>query len=111
MCYNFRIANRKERTMRERMRERDIEAYLVARCRNVGALCYKWTSPGRVGVPDRICVFPSGRIVFVELKAPGRKPTARQERELARLRAYGQKTVVIDSIELVDWLFSTGANG
>ena len=88
------------------MRERDIEAYLVTRCRNVGVLCYKWASPGRVGVPDRICVFPDGRVVFVELKAPGRKPTTRQEREIARLREYGQKVVVIDSIELVERLFS-----
>lgn len=88
------------------MRERDIEAYLVTRCRNVGALCYKWVSPGRVGVPDRICVFPDGRVVFVELKAPGKKPTRAQLREHARLREYGQKVVVVDSIESVDGLFS-----
>ena len=84
------------------MRERDIEAYLVAGCRHVGALCYKWTSPGRVGVPDRICVFPSGRIVFVELKAPGRKPSPAQLREHARLREYKQTVVVVDSIEGVE---------
>lgn len=86
------------------MRERDIEAYLVTRCRHVGALCYKWTSPGRVGVPDRICVFPGGQVVFVELKAPGKKPTHAQLREHARLREYKQKVVVVDSIESVDEL-------
>lgn len=88
------------------MRERDIEAYLVTRCRRVGALCYKWTSPGHAGVPDRICVFPSGQLVFVELKAPGKKPTHAQLREHARLREYKQKVVVIDSIESVEELLS-----
>jgi len=88
------------------MRERDIEAYLVTRCRHVGALCYKWTSPGRVGVPDRICVFPGGQVVFVELKAPGKKPTGPQLREHARLREYGQKVAVLDSIEGVDELLN-----
>jgi len=102
VCYNLRIANRNGRTIKER----DIEAYLVAMCRHFGALCYKWCSPGHVGVPDRICVFPDGQVVFVEVKAPGRKPTARQEREIARLREYGQNVVVIDSIELVERLFS-----
>lgn len=86
------------------MRERDIEAYLVDGCRRIGALCYKWTSPGRVGVPDRICIFPGGQIVFVELKAPGKKPTRPQLREHARLREYRQKVVVVDSIESVDEL-------
>lgn len=88
------------------MRERDIEAYLVTRCRRVGALCYKWTSPGHAGVPDRICVLPSGQVVFVELKAPGKKPTHAQLREHARLREYKQKVVVIDSIESVEELLS-----
>lgn len=88
------------------MRECDIEAYLVTRCRRVGALCYKWTSPGHAGVPDRICVLPSGQVVFVELKAPGKKPTHAQLREHARLREYKQKVVVIDSIESVEELLS-----
>lgn len=88
------------------MRERDIESYLVDGCRRIGALCYKWTSPGRAGVPDRICVFPGGRVVFVELKAPGKKPTHAQLREHARLREYGQKVVVVDSTEGVDELLN-----
>lgn len=88
------------------MRERDIEAYLVTRCRHVGVLCYKWTSPGRAGVPDRICVFPGGQVVFVELKAPGKKPTSAQLREHARLREYKQKVAVVDSIEEVDELLN-----
>lgn len=33
----------------------------------LGGLCWKFTSPGTVGVPDRI-VLHEGRVYFVELK-------------------------------------------
>lgn len=49
-------------------REKSIEAYLRRRVLEHGGLCYKWTAPGQTGVPDRICVFPGGRIVFAETK-------------------------------------------
>jgi hypothetical protein len=88
------------------MRERDIEAHLVQRCKQAGALCYKWVSPGRVGVPDRIVVFPLGQVVFVELKAPGKKPTSAQLREHARLRENRQMVVVVDSIDAIEELFA-----
>lgn len=51
-----------------------------------------------------MCVFPHGVLVFVELKAPGRKPTKKQEIELAFLRCMGQTAVVIDSRPRVDAL-------
>jgi hypothetical protein len=88
------------------MRERDIEQHLVQRCKQLGALCYKWTSPGCVGVPDRIVVFPTGQVVFVELKAPGKKPTSAQAREHARLRENKQMVMVIDSIDTVEELLT-----
>lgn len=50
------------------MRESSIESYLVRKVREHGGLCYKFISPGNPGVPDRIVITPSGRIVFVELK-------------------------------------------
>ena len=34
----------------------------------MGGVFWKFTSPGRAGVPDRLAVFPDGRVVFVELK-------------------------------------------
>lgn len=87
--------------------ERDIERYLVDQCRARGWGCYKFTSPGRRSVPDRIVIVPpAGRPVtqmfFIELKAPGRPPTASQCREHARLRALGCDVRVIDSFEEID---------
>lgn len=84
--------------------ERDIEAHLVEQCKARGWGCYKFTSPGRRNVPDRIVIVPGGVVVFVELKAPRAKPTVGQEREHARLRALGCRVLVIDSIEGVDRL-------
>jgi hypothetical protein len=87
--------------------ERDIEAHLVDRCKARGWGCYKFTSPGRRNVPDRMVVVPPAgepraQVIFVELKAPGKKPTAGQAREHDRLRALGCRVEMIDSVEGVD---------
>ncbi len=55
--------------MLESSLEQSLRKY-VARC---GGKAYKWVSPGNPGVPDRICLFPGARIIFVELKRPGLK--------------------------------------
>ena len=83
------------------MLEKDIEAYLSRRCREIGALCDKFTSPQRRSVPDRVVTY-QGRVLFIELKAPGKKPTEAQERDHDRRRAAGANVLVIDSKEAVD---------
>jgi hypothetical protein len=83
------------------MLERDIEAYLVKRCKEIGALCDKFTSPQRRSVPDRLITF-SGRVLFVELKATGKKPTEAQVRDHERRRAAGAEVVWLDSTKAVD---------
>ena len=50
------------------MKESAIEARLVREVRKRGGLCYKFTSPGNPGVPDRIVLLPGGVTVYVELK-------------------------------------------
>lgn len=87
------------------VRESDLERYLVRQVRARLGLCYKWSSPGRAGVPDRIIVL-HGIIGFIELKAPGKKPTALQARELARLIARGAYATWADSREAVDHFLS-----
>ena len=77
--------------------ERDVEAALVRRVKALGGMCEKFTSPGRRSVPDRLVTMPDGRIVFVELKAPGKKPTENQLRDHARRKALGCEVVVIDN--------------
>lgn len=84
------------------MLERMLERKLVARVVSLGGIAYKFASPGRRGVPDRLCLLPGGRVVFVEVKAPGRKPTALQAAEQARLAAMGFEVRVVDSLEDVE---------
>lgn len=86
------------------MRERSVETYLREQVRRAGGIAYKWVSPGNNGVPDRIVIMPGGRVVFVELKATGRKPTQLQQYQHERLRALGCDVRVIDSREGVDEL-------
>lgn len=81
------------------MLERRIEAALVRAVLNAGGLAMKWTSPGHPGVPDRIVFLPGGRVVLVELKAPGKKPTPLQAKTHEALRALGMTVLVIDSME------------
>lgn len=83
------------------MLERDIEAYLVKRCKEIGALADKFTSPQRRSVPDRLITF-NGRVLFVELKATGKKPTEAQVRDHERRRAAGAEVVWLDSLEQVE---------
>lgn len=81
------------------MRESVIEKALVERVKALGGMCEKFTSPSRRGVPDRLVTLPGGRIVFVELKAPGKALSVLQERDHSRRRALGCSVFVIDSLE------------
>ncbi|HDM8259689.1 PDDEXK family nuclease [Proteus mirabilis] len=80
-----------------KVREDVIERNLVNEVKKAGGITYKFTSPGRRGVPDRIVLLPHGKIIFVECKAPGEKPRPEQLREHARLFALGFHVVVLDS--------------
>lgn len=88
------------------MRERDVEQYLRDRVRAAGGKAYKFVSPGNAGVPDRIVLFPYGRIAFVELKAPGKKPTALQEAQHNMIKKLGFAVYTISDYETVDWLIA-----
>ena len=79
------------------MRERDIEQYLVARVQAMGGEVRKVKWIGRRGAPDRVVMLP--HLIWVELKAPGKVPTAAQLREHERMRAMGQRVEVVDSLQ------------
>lgn len=79
------------------MLERDVEKALVRRVKALGGMAEKFSSPARRSVPDRIVTMPDGQIIFVELKAPGKKPTEAQGRDHAKRRAMGCDVRVIDN--------------
>lgn len=84
------------------MKENTIEVYLRDRVKTLGGKAYKFVSPGNAGVPDRIVLFPGGMIAFVELKAPGKKPTALQEVQQKKISSMGFKVFTLDSKAGVD---------
>ena len=87
------------------MRESQIEKHLVNRVKELGGEVRKVKWLGRDGAPDRIVMMPEGT-VWVELKAPGKKPEPHQAREHERMRKMGQLVVVIDSIEGIEELLA-----
>ena len=97
------------------IRESQIEKYLVEQVKAKGGMCRKVKFINHNGAPDRVLFFPSyvsadSKIaihhapIWVELKAPGKKPTTQQLREHERMRGMGQQVEVIDSFEGVDRL-------
>ena len=115
------------------MKESEIEAYLVKRVKEMGGEVRKVKWIGRRGAPDRLVMLPARRppppdfrrfsdrdsvgtfpdtrlrpaaSIWVELKAPGKKPEPHQAREHERMRAMGQRVTVIDSLEKVEELLA-----
>lgn len=81
------------------MRESYIEEKVCAYAKDRGYLVYKFTSPNRAAVPDRLFVHPTGEVFFIEFKAPGKQPTPAQEREHARLRGHNVSVYVVDDVD------------
>lgn len=81
------------------MLEKHIEAKVCDYAKSKGLLAYKFTSPARRAVPDRLFITPHGRVFFCEFKAEGKKPTVPQTREHEKLREVKVNVFVIDNVE------------
>ena len=82
--------------------EKAIEKYLVEQVKALKGTAYKFTSPNRRGVPDRLCLFPYGLSVFVECKRPGGVLTALQDTEIKKLNSMGHRAVCVSTKEEID---------
>lgn len=79
------------------MRESAVEKKLSRFAKENKGLSLKWTSPSMVGVPDRIVILSGGKIGFVELKAPGRKPRQIQQAVIRKLYRLGCRVASVDN--------------
>lgn len=79
--------------------EKVIERKLVEAVKLKGGMCIKLLSDYITGLPDRLCLFPGQKAIFVELKTTGEKPRKIQVFIHNRLRALGFRVEVIDSVE------------
>ena len=79
--------------------EKDIEDPVVRFARSKGMVVFKFKSPSNRSVPDRI-FFPKGVPAFlIEFKAPGKKPTEKQNNKIEQIRATGTIVYVVDNVE------------
>lgn len=83
------------------MKESTLEARLVRGVRKRGGLCYKFTSPGSPGVPDRIVVLPGGVTVYVELKTEIGRLANIQKWQIDELRKRGATVRVLKGMDQV----------
>jgi len=88
------------------VREGKVEKYLVDQIEKIGGTAYKFVSPGRVGVPDRIVCY-KGLVVFVEVKSPDGSLSAPQQRELTRLSNRNHLTACCLTIASVNLLVNS----
>lgn len=81
--------------------EKVIERKLVELVKLNNGMCIKLLCDQLIGLPDRMCLFPGHKIVFVELKTTGQKPKRIQTCMHNKLRALGFRVEVIDTVESV----------
>ena len=87
--------------------EKDVERRLVELVKINNGMCIKLLCDQLTGLPDRMCLFPGHKIIFVELKTTGRKPKRIQVYVHNKLRALGFRVEVIDTIKGVEDFISS----
>lgn len=81
--------------------EKVVERKLVELVKINGGMCIKLLCDQLIGLPDRMCLFPGHKVIFVELKTTGQKPKRIQMYMHNKLRALGFRVEVIDTVESV----------
>ena len=84
--------------------EKKLEAKLGREIKALGGWSIKLLSTFIKGLPDRMCLLPTGIIFFVELKSTGKKPSPAQTVIHKKLQELGFNVYVIDRTELLDGL-------
>lgn len=89
------------------IRESKIERHVCDYARNLGVEVYKFVSPGRAGVPDRMFIH-MGKVWFCEFKAPTKNPTPLQNHEIELLRKQRMTVFVVDDekegLHMIDFM-------
>ena len=78
------------------------ESKLQTKCRkwakDNGGWAAKFTCPGLAGVPDFVFI-KERRVIFIEFKAPGQKPTPLQIHRMTEMASFGANVAVCDDFE------------
>ncbi len=76
--------------------EKKLEVKLLNAVKKDGGIALKLVSPGYAGLPDRLILIAYGKIGFVEVKAPGKKPRPLQIVRHQQLKKLGFKVYTLD---------------
>jgi hypothetical protein len=87
------------------MKEKIVENHFVWAVERIGGKTYKFTSPGRKGVADRIACLPNGSTWFVELKTKGGRLSVLQKMFMSDMTLLNQKYACLWTTEQIDeWI-------
>lgn len=75
--------------------EKEIEKRLTTKLKNLGCLVYKFISPNNAGVPDRIVIYPGGRVDFIELKKLSGRLSPLQAAQIDKLKRKGANVDIV----------------
>lgn len=84
--------------------EKVVERALYNGVKARGGICLKLPAIYTIGLPDRLCLFPDEKAVFVELKTTKQKPRKIQLYVHQKIRNLGFTVLVIDSVKQVEEL-------
>ena len=91
------------------MKESTIERAVCTRAKELGCMVVKLNGPGQRGLPDRM-ILRDGRCLFMEFKAPGKKPTTLQLHTRDKLLNMGFMAIFCDDknkgIAIINYLFA-----
>jgi hypothetical protein len=89
------------------MKEKIVENHFVWAVERIGGKTWKFTSPGRKGVSDRIACLPDGSTWFVELKTKGGRLSVLQKMFMSDMALLNQNYACLWTKEQIDeWIKS-----
>lgn len=95
----------------KKWREIRIENHGRLLVKELGGQAYKFISPQKKSVPDRLIDLPQAPLFFIEYKRWNEKPTENQEREITRLLQRGRYVYVIDNIHESEQVINSASRG
>jgi hypothetical protein len=87
------------------MLEKKVEKKICKTVADAGGCAYKFSSPARPGVPDRLVILPipdfmreiiSQYVFMIEVKAPGKKTSPLQNAVIDELQTLGITVYIVD---------------
>lgn len=88
------------------MNEAAIERHLVDGVKRLGGMCLKFVSPSTPGVPDRLIITASGKVIFVELKTETGRLSKIQRYVTGEMSKRGTDVRVVKGLDEVNALLA-----